>query len=120
MKRRIWAIACALVAISATHDPSDAQERPSEQTTGPAAISADEAVAKVLRERKYGVVVIDAGASACVQSTINVGKMVDGKWRRANISGSAYFFGKQTRFGGIESLEPGEYSVLFVRCTSGN
>jgi hypothetical protein len=119
MKRHIWAIVCVLVATSVTYGRSDAQERDSERTPGPPAMSGDEAVKKALTERKYGVVVMDVAATACALPTMNVGKMVDGKWRQANASGSTYLFGKQISFGGIKFLEPGEYSVLFVRCTSG-
>jgi hypothetical protein len=107
---------CALILVASIGNGGYAQERPSELVTPPPSISGDEAVAQVLRERKQGILIIDA--IGCGDPTINVGRMVDGKMRRLRIPATSYFFGARMRLGGLKVLEPGEYSVMSVRCES--
>jgi hypothetical protein len=116
MPLRVAVRLCALIFIASISSGGYAQERPSELVTPPPAISGDEAVATVLRERKRGIVIIDA--AGCGAPTINVGRMVDGKMRKFSIPATSYFFGTRTRLGGLKVLEPGEYSVLSVQCQS--
>jgi len=109
MSLRVLAIVCALIAISATAGRSYAQERPSEGTSPPASQPPDEVFMRALADRKQGLIFFEVIGAGCPPGVVSFGRAVDGKPTAI----------KLFQYGGIGGLEPGQYSVLSVKCTTG-
>jgi hypothetical protein len=88
------------------------------------ASSIDDAIGKILTEKKLGVALLDVMVGPrrrCDHIDIYITRKSEGQWRvAAKVRGSSWFFAQQTRYGGMPALKPDEYRIGMVDCVSGN
>jgi len=119
MVLRVGAAACLLLAETASlvHAQSETIIRP--PITGS---WMDNRMVKTFAEGKVGAIAMAAEVGPgrrCSGLEMNIGRVVDGKWRSTPIRAQAWVFETMT-YGGMTTIVPGEFTVMSVSCKSGN
>jgi hypothetical protein len=119
MALRVGAAVCLLLAVTANpvHAQSDTIIRPPILGSW-----MDNRMVKTFAEGKVGAIAMAAEVGPgrrCEQLDIDIGRVVDGKWRSTPIRAQAWVFETMT-YGGMTTIVPGEFSVMSVSCKFGN
>jgi hypothetical protein len=88
----------------------------------PSASSRDDRIKKSLDEGQAGAVAIGVSMarSGCSGIDLLIGQLVDGKVKAGKLPMPSKPFAKQTAFGGLKAVRPGEYVVAGVVCARGS
>ncbi len=82
----------------------------------------DNRMVKTFAEGKVGAIAmaVEFGPGRrCHEFNIDIGRVVDGKWRSTPIRAQSWVFETMT-YGGMTTMVPGEFSVMSVSCKVGN